>query len=217
MKQTITLEDVKRALRQPLPGAAAQARMAPPGRPLPIPPGLPSEQRAGVLVLLFPQDAQLHFVLTRRADRLSRHGGQVALPGGRFERRDGTLARTALREAAEELGIDLSAAELLGALSPLYVPPSQFAMHPFVAALRETPTFTPQPGEVADTLAVPLAALLDPATRVRVRRQLETRDDWTEVPAWCFAGWEVWGATAMLLSEFAAVLEEVCKIKARES
>lgn len=212
----LTLEEVRAALRRtPLPGAIAHARMAPPGRPALIPSGLPPEQQAAVLLLLYPREGQLHFVLTRRAAGLSHHGGQIALPGGRFEARDGSLARTALREGEEELGADLSAAELLGALSPLYVPSSRFVVHPFVASLHAAPTFAPPANEVTAICHVPLGALLEPTARTHVRRWLEHEDSWVEVPAWRFDTWEVWGATAMLLSEFAALLEETCKIETR--
>jgi len=216
MLKRLTLEDARRAMQQPRPGMSAHALMAPPGRPVPIPPDLPPERRAAVLLLLYPHGDQVHFVLTRRAENLERHAGQISLPGGRYEASDGDLWRTALRESEEELGANLGAAEALGALTPLYVSPSRLAAHPFVAALDSPPLLAPRVGEVAEAREVPLGWLLEAERRVRVRRPLDRDGElWAEVPAWRFGGWEVWGATAMLLSEFAVMLDEACTITDR--
>lgn len=200
--RTVTLTDVRRALRQPLPGQPAQLRMSPPGRVIETPANA-TPRDAGVLLLLYPIAGALHFVLTRRTDRLGHHSGQISFPGGRREQDDVDIAATALREANEELGIDPAGVKILGALSALYVPPSNFVIHPVVAYAHDAPVFAPQVDEVAEAIDVPLAQLLDPSSKCIVSRPLlSLNGQIVAAPAYRLAGHEVWGATAMVLSEF---------------
>jgi 8-oxo-dGTP pyrophosphatase MutT (NUDIX family) len=180
---------------------AAQMKMAP--RPritvrLPETPGQP--RQGGVLILLYEKMGQTHLVLTRRRDDLQSHAGQVSFPGGRRE--DGeSLQTTALRETFEEVGILPTELALLGRLSSLYIPPSDYEVHPFVAWYTNgRPTFIPQESEVAEILEVPLSHLLDPATRLE--EPWEIRGFQLNVPFYLVTGHKVWGATAMMLSEF---------------
>ena len=194
---------VQRALQRPLPGAAAQQRLSPRPRTLGVTP--PAEYRdGGVLLLLYPRDGALHLVLTRRTDHLPVHAGQVSLPGGLREPQDASLADTALREAQEELGLATDGIELLGSLTPLEIPVSGYRIHPWVAYTPQAPAFVPQPQEVAEVIEVPLSALLDPAAvgcELRTIRGLHVK-----VPFFFVAGHKVWGATAMVLSEFLEVV-----------
>ncbi|MFQ6015439.1 MAG: NUDIX hydrolase [Anaerolineae bacterium] len=201
-----SLDEVRRALKAPKPGLSAQKRMA--VRPRPgghhVPPGHQPKD-GGVLILLYPKDAQLHLPLTRRTDTVANHKGQISLPGGARETGDRSLEETALRETREELNIDLQRVEILGALTPLYIPVSGYLIHPFVAFCAERPDFNPDPIEVAELLEVPLASLLDPATR--------REEDWklvgmtVRVPFFQVGEHKVWGATAMVLSEFVVILQ----------
>ncbi len=206
MTAILTIDRVRRALMQPLPGLPAQLRMSPPGRVITLPAGsMPRE--AGVLVLLYPSHGELHFVLTRRTDRLGNHSGQISFPGGRREAGDVDLAATALREANEELGIEAAGVEIIAMLTELYVPPSNYVIHPVVGLARQTPAFTPQPDEVAEVIETPLAQLLDPSIKGTVPRPLVSlQGQVVKAPAYRLAGHEVWGATAMVLSEFEALL-----------
>lgn len=205
----LTLDVVRSAMSQPLPGWPAQARMAPPGRAEIVAPENAPRQ-AGVLLLLYPHRQALYFVLTRRTDRLEHHGGQIALPGGRHEPGDADFAATALRETREELGIALDRIELLGRLTPLYVPPSNFVVHPIVAYAPVRPDFHPNPDEVAEVIEVPLDDLLDPARCSAEPRPILGLGDASKMtPHYCFGQHKVWGATAMVLSEFEALLRTV--------
>lgn len=204
--KALTLDRVQCALQQPLPGLPAQLRMSPPGRATESPAGA-TPRDAGVLLLLYPIAGKLHFVLTRRADRLGHHRGQIAFPGGGWEKGDPDITATALREAREELGIDLAGVEIIGALSSLFVPPSNFVIHPVVGYARDAPVFVPQADEVAEVFDVPLGLLLDPSVKCSISRSLLSLDGQLAItPAYCIAGHEVWGATAMVLSEFEALL-----------
>jgi 8-oxo-dGTP pyrophosphatase MutT (NUDIX family) len=204
----MTIDDVKRALTRPLPGLEAQARMAPPYRrdqvKVMLDPPVDCKQ-AGVLILLYPLNRQLCFPLTRRPDSVEFHKGQISLPGGSRENSE-PLRQTALREAQEEIGVDAAAIEVLGRLSSLYVPPSNFCIHPFVGYRASRPDFRLEAVEVAELIEAPLSALLDPATA--------REEDWEiyggtwRIPFYQFGPHKVWGATAMILAEFVAILEE---------
>jgi 8-oxo-dGTP pyrophosphatase MutT (NUDIX family) len=191
-------------LARPLPGAVAQARMAPRPRGNWPPEFDPAHIRhAAGLLLVFPIGSDAHVVLTVRADTLGRHGGQVSLPGGVVEPGE-SFERTALREAYEEVALAPDQVRILGALTPLDIPVSGFRLHPIVAAAAVRPLLTPSDGEVALILEVAVADLWDPARRISIARIRDERE--LVVPAFEVAGVEIWGATAMVLAEFLAVL-----------
>jgi 8-oxo-dGTP pyrophosphatase MutT (NUDIX family) len=195
------------AFTRELPGAAAQARLAPvPRRQWPS--GFnPSHVRdAAGLLLVFPKarnaDEVAHIVLTVRADSL-RHGGQVSLPGGVIEPGE-AFEEAALREAHEEVALPRDSVRVLGALTPLDIPVSGFRLHPIVATSETVPVLSPSDGEVARILEVPVDELLDPA---RLMSTVRERDGIAfTVPAFHVADVEIWGATAMVLAEFLALL-----------
>ncbi len=202
----MTIDEVKRALRRPLPGIEAQLLMAPPYRRSQIIEMLnpPVYKQAGVLILLYPLDGQLYFPLTRRADGVEFHKGQISLPGGSRENGE-PLRQTALREAQEEIGVDPESVTLLGHLTSLYVPPSNFCIQPFVGAAPSEPDFHTEAVEVAELIKVPLDLLLDPT--IRRQEEWEIRGEMWPIPFFQIGPHKVWGATAMILAEFAKVLE----------
>ena len=204
MSTTITLEHIQKALQGPLPGIAAQARLAAQYRLEQIVKGPPADARpASVLILLYPRGGALHFPLTRRRDDLDLHKGQISLPGGAQEPGE-SLLDTALRETREEIGVTVDPSAVLGHLSEVYIPPSGFLVTPYVAALPDRPDFRPTPDEVAELLEAPLPILLDPSI---VRREVWTLHGMdVEIPFFQIGPHKVWGATAMVLSEFAAVI-----------
>jgi 8-oxo-dGTP pyrophosphatase MutT (NUDIX family) len=195
---------VEAALAGALPGAEAHRMLAPrPRRDWP-PHFSPARIRhAAGLLLIFPIGGRAHVVLTVRADTLGRHGGQISLPGGVIERGE-TLAQAALREAAEEIGLEASGVKVLGELTPLDIPVSGFRLHPVVAATPVRPTFTPSDGEVAGILEIAVARLMDPSTVVHIERERDGRS--IVAPSFRVDTHEIWGATAMVLAEFLALL-----------
>jgi 8-oxo-dGTP pyrophosphatase MutT (NUDIX family) len=198
------VERLQIALGQPLPGAPAQALMAPrPRREWPISFDPAQIRHAGGLLLVFPIDASAHIVLTVRADTLGRHGGQVSLPGGVVEAGE-TFEEAALREAHEEVGLAPGTVRVLGALTPIDIPVTGFRLHPIVAAAAARPRLTPAEGEVASILEVPVADLLDPSRQVSTARVGEGRG--LTAPAFRVGGVEIWGATAMVVAEFLVLL-----------
>jgi len=205
MDEASLLDRIARGLREPLPGIPAQLSMAVDPRPGHKPYYEVEEtcRKAGVLVLLYRRDGRLYVLLTLRTDRVLHHRGQVSFPGG--EQHPGeSIEATALRETEEEIGLDLSAVRILGRLTPLYVPPSNYCVYPTVAFFPSDPEFHPQPDEVAEVIEVPLADLADPASVRRESWDLGGRR--ADVPYFAAAGHRIWGATAMILSEFVALL-----------
>ncbi len=166
-----------------------------------------SASQAAVLVLIYPdQDGIARLVLTERADRGGHHSGEVSFPGGRAEPGDADLVATALREAAEEVGLDADQAgvRVLGTLSMQWVPVSNFTVTPVVAVADRRPMLTPQASEVAAILVPPVAAFLPDAPLVRVRREIRGWD--LEYSAYPVDGLTVWGMTARVLGGLGAWL-----------
>ncbi len=199
------LRQLRRDLRDSLPGRSVQYRMAPrprPGGEFDDTPRTDARQ-GGVLVLLYPHDEQVFLPLILRPTYPGVHSGQIGLPGGGQEPADDDLTATALRETYEEIGVHSSQYSILGHLTALYVSASNYVVHPSVAWIDYRPEFHPDPYEVAALIEAPLRLLLDPATRHVEPWILRGRQ--IEVPYFALGEHAVWGATAMILSELLAL------------
>jgi 8-oxo-dGTP pyrophosphatase MutT (NUDIX family) len=198
MSIEITLKDVCAALALPdFDALPAQSRMAPGIRSRMFQTDQPPRE-AGVLVLLFP-DHDLHIVLTRRNEGLRGHSGQISFPGGQRDADDPSFTATALRETCEELGL-CGEITILGTLSQIYIPPSNFNVYPSVGYVPTLPDFQPSEHEVAEVFSVPLHALLDPSNKCE--EDWDFQDVTVRIPYYHLNGHKVWGATAVMLSEF---------------
>lgn len=205
-----SLRDVETFLRhrlaRPLPGVPAQQRFAPsPWRPDWSPDQSPDGARhAAALVLLYPRAADLIVPLTIRHRGLPQHAGQISLPGGAIDPGESAEA-AALREAEEEMGVTANRIRVLGALSTLWVAVSNFVVHPFVGVTDDAPAFRLHPDEVEALVEVPLANLCD-ASRLHWTTR-ERAGHPVRYPYFDVAGEAVWGATAMMLGEFACLFD----------
>ena len=204
-----TLVRLEAGFRAELPGPAAHARLAPvPRRAWPADVNRARIRDAAGLLLVFPKRREerdaAHIILTVRADGL-RHAGQVSLPGGGVDPGE-TFEEAALREAHEEVALPRDDVRVIGALTPLDIPVSGFRLHPIVAVSGTRPVLTPHDGEVARILEVSVDELLNPAHFVTTERE-RTGFGLTSVPSFRVSGVEIWGATAMVLAEFLAVLD----------
>lgn len=200
---------LRQALSNPLPGLDAQLRLAPSPRvgwdPHRLPEGL---RDAAALVLVYPRAGEWHVPLTVRGAGLRSHTGQVSLPGGSVDANE-SIEIAALREASEEIGVPPASVRVIGRLTPLQIPVSGFLLHPVVGVTDERPHFLPAEWEVARILEVPIAHLIDRA-RLKHERQTRQREGRTvemDVPFFDVEGEKVWGATAMVLAEFLALIE----------
>jgi 8-oxo-dGTP pyrophosphatase MutT (NUDIX family) len=194
------IHSLEKRLKRPLPGLKAQMKMMTDPRP-----GNrvydeveDTSIKAGVLVLLYPWRKHLYLVLTRRTDRVDFHQAQISFPGGRQEEGE-TSEQTALREAHEEIDVPPVSMRILGRLTPLYIPPSNYCIYPIVATVNKRPDFKPSMHEVAEVIEVPLDHVLDPKN-IRKEKWSIGKDE-ILVPFYSFKEHKIWGATAMVLAE----------------
>ena len=190
------------ALAGPLPGARIHDRLSPRLLDGSLPPHAGRDRPAAVLILLFPRDGVPHVVLTVRGAGLPHHADQISLPGGRPAPGE-SAEETALREAVEEIGVDLAAVTVAGRLTPVHIAVSGFTVQPIVALADTAPAFVPAPGEVAAVLEVSLPVLAEPSTLRSGRRARGSIE--IDAPYFAVGDHQVWGATAMLLGELLAV------------
>lgn len=165
---------------------------------------IPLARQSAVLIYLFPQQADWNIVLMKRPEYDGAHGGQVSIPGGRLERSE-NHRQAALREFSEETGVPVDSKRLLGQLSDLFIPASNFLVRPFVAYAGERPAYAPDPVEVEKIIELPISSLLHDGSVKRGRVYLSSGVA-VEAPFFGVQGHAVWGATAMILSEFKALL-----------
>ncbi len=194
----ITLDVIRRALAlQNFDPSTAQSRMAPRPRMRRQESRVGTPRLAGVLILLYPIEGKLHFTLMRRPEYEGVHSGQISLPGGSREGNE-TFEQTAIREAHEEIGLN-DPVQIIGALTPVYVPPSDFEIHPIVGTLPQRPVLKADPDEVAEIIEAPLSILVDDGLKGSETLQ---RDGYTLTVGFYRVGpHKVWGATAAILSE----------------
>lgn len=193
-------------LAEPLPGEKAQ-RMMSPGERIAYPVQGRKPRLSAVLSLFIPDITDIwSLVLIKRPIYEGFHSGQIAFPGGKHEEGDISLIHTALRETAEEIGLNVSV-EVLGALTDIYIPPSNYLVTPFVAIAKERQPWYPNSSEVDQVIEMPINQLLD--------EQIVSQGSFItgfkkEVMAPYFAlnDYKIWGATAMMLSELKWILKE---------
>ncbi len=206
---SLVSERLRKADFYDLPGQKSQLTMAPAlGRDdiIRVGKGL-NAISSGVLILLFPDGkGQTCTVFIRRPVYEGVHSGQIALPGGRQENQDPDLQYTALREAKEEVGVNPSAVELVGKLSDLYIPPSNYIVSPFVGMVQTEPLFKPDPKEVEQIIRVRMTDFFR-AENVREVPMRLSGGDCLPTPCFDVDGQIIWGATAMIVAEFLAFIK----------
>jgi len=167
-------------------------------------------KRAAVLLFCYPKGDQMYLSLIKRSEYQGVHSGQISFPGGKSELSDASLEETALRECREELGVSLEAVAKLIPLTPLYIPPSNFLVSPFLGIAKTPLKFTLQKSEVDAVIEVPLAEFLNKKSEV-LSEVLVSEGVTHEVPAFKLKDRIVWGATAMMLIEIKTMINQVLK------
>jgi 8-oxo-dGTP pyrophosphatase MutT (NUDIX family) len=196
-------------LKAPLPGVDAQIRMS----PTPINQERfafkerPDAKAGAVLILFHPGVSGIHFPLIQRPEYPGAHSGQVSFPGGKYEKSDRDLLHTALREAEEEVGANPSEITVLGTMSELYIPASNFKVLPVIGISFSTPRFVPEEKEVAQILSADVGNLMK--QEIAVKDMIVGPNIKIRSPFFTVEDRVVWGATAMMLGELLQILEDI--------
>lgn len=200
----MNINQLKYKLTGKLPGIDSHIKMAPEHRAeelFKINPDNFNPRLSAVLIILFHEDDKLKIVFIRRSEYVGIHSGQIAFPGGRYEESDESLKTTALREVEEEIGIKADTVEILGQLSDLYIPPSNFLVRAYIGYLEEKPVFNIDDREVQEVLVLNYEHFKRPDV-IKVR-EFKTHNSTrlTKAPYFEIEGAIIWGATAMILTE----------------
>ena len=161
---------------------------------------------AAVMMLFYPKNGKTHLVLIVRNAYDGVHSSQIAFPGGKYEISDADFQETALRETHEEVGISSEKIEIIKQFTPMYIPPSNFLVHPFLGISSQELSFYPDIREVADIIELPLSVFLNDEIIIEATLSTSYAAN-ISVPAFNIQNHVVWGATAMILSELRDVLK----------
>ena len=196
------IQHIQVQLTNPLPGALAHKKMTHEGRQY-LPLEAENPRTAGVMILFYPRENQWNIILIERSsdNPHDKHKGQISFPGGQRESEDSSFIHTALRETEEEVGVPSNEIKVLGELSSLYIPVSNFKVFPVVGYVDFIPEFIPQQSEVKALLETPFDIFLQKETRQIKDLALPNKMILPNVPFFNVQGKTVWGATAMILSE----------------
>lgn len=157
-------------------------------------------KKAAVLLYCYPKKNRMHLALIKRNTYNGPHSGQISFPGGKPEPTDRNLFQTALRECNEELGIQLVYSKPSLELSPLFIPPSNFLVNPYVVIDSNEPFFKPDAREVDFQIEISIGDLIN--LKVKQKPLIQEPFNGFEVPCYYYRNHIIWGATAMILSEF---------------
>ena len=200
---------LSKRLKESLPGQKAHNRMASKVRldELKFNYDTSNAILSSVLILLYKDGNVLKTVFILRQTYDGIHSGQVSFPGGRLEKKDKSLIETALRESREEVHIDPDKVQILGTLSEMYIPPSNYLVLPVVGYQPSRPDFIPEKSEVAKIIEADFDFLFDDS--LVKETTLDVQGYKIQAPYFDVNGHIIWGATAMILNELKDVIESI--------
>ena len=200
------IEILRNELKGDLPGEMAQLKMSPNVRFTGIVQPNKSETRqSAVLILLYPKNNSLYIPFIQRPRYNGAHSGQISLPGGKVELGDINYTQTALRETHEEIGVNIDDIDIIGQLSPIFIPNSNFNVSPFIGYIPYIPEFKPDTYEVESIIEAPLSQILNPDNIDFFEK--EKNGIQIKAPYFNINKNIIWGATAMILSELIEVIK----------
>ncbi|MDD4968151.1 MAG: CoA pyrophosphatase [Paludibacter sp.] len=206
----LSIDELRQKFLQPLPGVSSHQKMSPSHRVQEFS-GLtdmqPVARKSAVLILLFPDNEKLKTVFIKRSEYDGIHSGQISFPGGKYENSDKTFEDTALRETMEEIGVGQDRIEIIGKLSDFYIPPSNFLVKVFVGYSNQRPQYIPDKKEVQSVIEVNIEDLYDNRNITEKEFYSTSRKIKVNAPSYSINGVEIWGATAMIVSELLDVLK----------
>ncbi len=207
----LTPEIIRQKLSQPLPGLVSHLKLAPKTRVKEITEyceKIINARKSAVMILLFHEGSDLKVIIIRRSFYVGIHAGQIAFPGGRYEEEDGNVENTAKREIAEEIGITADKIEVLGRLSDIYVPPSNFLISIFVGYLDQRPVYKIDEREVAEVIEIDFNDFYK-ENIIHEKEFVVPSDHSSTIALYYQVGnIELWGASAMVMTEFLDVVGE---------
>ena len=200
------IASLKNEILKGLPGTEVQWQMASSDRFVRGFPRVPGKDAriAAVLILLYPVNDSIHTLFMQRPDYNGVHGGQISFPGGKKEPEDQNVIQTALREAFEETGVDPDKVNIIGTLTPLFIPVSNMIVTPVVGWTKEKPIFKYRSEEVVFLIEADLKRLIDPS--IVKLKPFEIRGELIEVKYFDYEANTIWGATAMILHELLIII-----------
>ncbi|MEO0312726.1 MAG: hypothetical protein RIQ89_2383 [Bacteroidota bacterium] len=203
----IIIQQLEAAFKGSLPGKTAHQKLAHPDRMAMLELQQIQNARRGAVMIALSENKSgaILFPLIQRSNYDGVHSGQIALPGGKFEKQDLKLSNTAIRETKEELGITIYENQIVGELSNLYIPPSNFLVNPFVSYSATSHLHIKDEREVADVIEVNLDHLIN-EWHAKVRTTSLSNGKQVNLPSYEYKGHIIWGATAMILTEFKMLL-----------
>ncbi|WP_320052021.1 CoA pyrophosphatase [uncultured Acetobacteroides sp.] len=161
-------------------------------------------KKSAVLILFYEKNEEVYFCLIKRPTYEGHHSGQVAFPGGKFEVKDESLRNTALREANEEVGIDIGRVDIVNELTTIFIPVSDFTVKPYIATTSLVPIFHPESHEVDYIIEAKLSDLMNSQL---VEVEINLSKEKSSAPAYIINNENIWGGTAMILTELKLLLE----------
>jgi len=206
----LNIEQLKQKLQQPLPGVTSHLKMAPANRVQEfnnLNNIIPLAKNSAVLILLFPENGKLKTVFIQRSVYDGVHSGQISFPGGKVEATDKDFEATALRETFEEIGVKPEVIEIIGQLTDFYISPSNFLVKVFAGYTLQKPAFIPDKKEVQSILEVDIDEFFDSNNIAEKEFYSTSRKTAVFAPCYLVNGLEIWGATAMMLSELLDILK----------